>query len=193
MGACIAVLHCICHGDGGVRYASVENDLRARMDVAKSLLTQRFKVIDAVSIRAAPEVAEENLPPLRIVFSSCRGRGGAFSSNGVRRPDIPGGTGVHKPAAYWTVLCPYRVRYHDNDDCQSISNRAGKSLSAEAGDAVKRIGYPVFIAIRVGGHLRYYHLFSDFVDYLSYYDLRVWLEEAGAPNQLAYPAPIIQA
>ena len=177
-------------GDGGVRYASVESDLRARIDVARSLLTKLYKVIDAVSIRAAPEMAEENLPPLRIVFSSCRSRGGAFSGTGVRRQDLPAGTGVYKPAAYWNALHSSREEYYDIDKCQSIGNREGKNLSARAGDAVKRIGCPILIAIPIGGQLRYYHLFSDFVDYLCYYDLRIWQEEAGAPNELAYPAPI---
>ena len=140
--------------------------------MAKDLLGKPYRVIDFISIRIAPEVAEHNLPPSRIViFAACPV---AFDGSGTRRTHTPPLSGVHKPNQYWNALYPSRVRYYNNADCQSRVNGAGRILCAEAGEAVKRLGIPILIAIRIGGHLRYFHLSIDYVDYLCYYDLRVW-------------------
>ena len=158
---------------------------RAQLDVAKDLLRKPYRVIDFISIRIAPEVAEHNLPAQRIVFAACPV---AFDSWGTRRTHTPPLSGVHKPNQYWDALYPSRVRYYNNADCQSRVIGAGRILCAEAGEAVKRLRIPILIAIRIGGHLRCFHLFSQYVDYLCYYDLRVW--EHYAPNQHQYPAPL---
>ena len=90
-----------------------------------------------------------------------------------------------KPDEYWNALRPSRIEYYNNADCQSIGNGPAKALAIEAGNAVKRLGWPIFIALRINGHLRYFHLFSDYVDYRCYYDLRVWQDFA--PDQYKYP------
>mmetsp|Transcript_11813 Transcript_11813/g.33698 ORF Transcript_11813/g.33698 Transcript_11813/m.33698 type:complete len:159 (-) Transcript_11813:490-966(-) len=158
------------------------------MDVAKRLLGKPFKIIDPVSVRLAPEIAENDLPAQRIVFPACRPF--AFNADGTRCPDTPAGTGMRKPGEYWNALHPSREKYVNNAACQSIGNAEGKVLKAEAGDAVKRLGWPTLIAVRIGGTNRFFHLFSDFVDYLCYYDLRAWQDHA--PNQYKYPE-LIQA
>ena len=171
-------------GNGSTRHAAVESDFRACLDVAKYLIKRTYRVMDTISCRLAPEVAEDRLPPNRIVFPACRPS--AFHGNGAPRNEISGATGMRKPDEYWNALLPSRVKYYNNAESQSIGNGPGKDLAVEAGDAVKRLGLPIFIAMRINGHLRYFHLFPDYVDYRCYYDLRVWQDFA--PDQHKYPA-----
>ena len=51
-------------------YANVESELRAKMVVAKSLLSRPWKVIGLISARLTLEVDEGNLPPNSIVFAA---------------------------------------------------------------------------------------------------------------------------
>ena len=174
-----------------VLFKGMESRFAAQFQIARDMTLWLWKVIDDVSITMAPE--DENIPPNCIVFSACRstanGRG-AFTGRGDRRDEAPGGTaGERKPEQYWNVMLPYRRRYYGDAKCQQYGNDCAKRIAAEAGAAVKRLGLPTYIAIYENGHRRHFRLFSDFVDYLCYYDLKVWQSIVRHP-QYRWPQPI---
>lgn len=172
-------------------FKGMESRFAAQLQIARDVTLQTWKVIDDVTIAMAPE--DENIPPNCIVFSACRSTAngkGAFTGGGDRRDEAPGGTaGERKPGQYWNAMLPYRKRYYSDARCQSYRNNHAKRIAAEAGAAVKRLGLPIYIAIYENGHLRYFRLFSDFVDYLCYYDLKVWQSIVRHP-QHRWPQPI---
>ena len=176
-----------------VLYKGLESQFAAHYTIARERRVGHgnWRSIDCVSTAMAPE--DEILPGNCIVFSACRNSGnglGAFNGNGNRRDEMPGATaGERKPVQYWEVMLPYRKRYYGDTKFQSYGSPDAKSLAAEAGAAVKQMGWPVYIAIYTNGHLRYFRLFPDYVDYLCYFDLKVWQSIVRYP-QHRWPQPI---
>ena len=179
---------------GQTLYKTVESDFAADWAIARRIPSTRgtYSIIDEISMAMAPEHAG-GLPANCFVFSACRntpnGRG-AFTGTRDRREEMPGaGSGERKPERYWQTLLPHRRAYYGNPVYHRYGNRQAKNLAAEAGAALKRIGWPVFIALYENGHIRHFHLFSQFVDFLVYYDLKVWQSIVRDP-QHSWPQPI---
>ena len=165
----------------GVIYRRMERDTAAKWLLAATLVGKKPRVIDLLSARLAEEVEEGNLPEQKVVFAACAT---ALDGNGRRRTAAIPFAGELKGDDYWSAIRPFYEERRQDPAKRQGNTSAGKNLLFRAGQAVMDLDKPIFIAIPdgVGGNLRYFYLFEDFLRHLVSKDLCEDVFSRFAPN-----------